>query len=64
MISIVKLNFGHGESWDLETGMQGKFPELLMTTCMNFVVEILLRRRECDDWKIGLYFLKIPSYFD
>ena len=52
------------EIWELETDIQEEYPELFMNKCMNFEDEIFLRRRECDDLKICLYFLIISSYFE
>ena len=57
-------SLANGETWELEKDMQEKYPELFTNKCMNFEDEILLRGRECDDWKIRSYFLKIPFYFD
>ena len=67
----------NGETWELETDMQEKYLELFKNKCMNFEIEILLRRGECDtpdfcvrerecddDLKICSYFLIIPSYFE
>ena len=60
---LAKILANH-EIWELEKDIEEEYPELFTNKCMNFGVKILLRKRECDDLKICLHFLTIPSYFE
>ena len=59
-IPLVKILWKQHEvekaTWELETDIQEKYPELLTNKGMNFDLEILLKGRECEDLKIHLYF--------